>query len=161
MRISTIILSLSLISILSMGAITTYNFYAPITSGTENDILISKGENNNPVWVSRKSTPATMAASMGGTITCYRLGQIVFLLFNAVNKYSDNVQQVATIPVGYRPINWMCAAAPDAQNLCGMWNIGTTGVIELYGPYSYTSGGTTSRKNYFGTIMYFTNDAMP
>lgn len=53
MRTSTIILSLALIAILSIGA-TSLSFYAPTTSGTSGQVLVSSGPNTAPTWKTPK-----------------------------------------------------------------------------------------------------------
>lgn len=53
MRTSTIILTLALVAILSLGA-TSLSFYAPTTSGTSGQVLVSNGPNTAPTWKTPK-----------------------------------------------------------------------------------------------------------
>lgn len=157
MRKSTLILLITLVAILSMGSKTIYQWYAPLTSGTSGQILVSAGANAHPTWgdLQYRYATATKKSGVLGSVTCYRYGRVVTLVFDQFNIPSSigTMAECVTIPAGYRPRQWLIGGLVTTTSASGGINISpSTGVSQLFGSYNL---------NYYGCVTYITADAMP
>jgi len=144
MRKSTIILSLALIAILSMGSKTIYNWYAPLTAGNNGQLLTSAGTNAHPTWLSSgtagqilvsggaNTSPSWQGATVSllskqscvtqGDMIFYKIGKLCVLCFhNIMVNSSASGLLVGYIPSGCNPkyqISSVGASGQAAKYCC-------------------------------------------